>query len=95
MVCFAVAALLVAVVAIAYMLRLPPPDTGFWQHFLEVSAAICVAIGVIGFLLGPVRMAQHLGFLWGVKTPHPKQRAVVIAVVLALYVVVLFGWPTW
>jgi hypothetical protein len=91
---FVVVLISVAVVAIATLLR-GPVELGFWEHFLTISAALCVGAAVLGFVVGPVRMAHYFGVLWSASEPNLKQTAVIVAIVLGICAVALFGWPTW
>ena len=87
-----VAALTVVVVTIGAFLR-GPMDLESWEPFFWIAGFLCVTAGVLGFVVGPERMAHHFGFLWGTEQPTTTQVAVAVTVVLAICGVALFGWP--
>ena len=89
-----VAALTIAIVAVGAFLR-GPMQLESWEHFWRLSGLACAAAGVLGFVVGPERMARHFGFLWGTEQPTTAQTAVTVTVILAICGFALFGWPTW
>jgi hypothetical protein len=91
----AASALLAALLAVANALRNPPPPSDFWLWYLQGSSAVCIGLGLVGFALGPVMLNRHLGFLWGVRKPTRIEIAVMVVILAAIYVVVLFGGPSW
>ena len=92
---FVVAALMSTLVAVANALRLPPPPPDFWSLFLYASMAVSVAAGVVGFVVGSSRLNRRLGFLWGARKPVRAEIAAVVTLLVIIYAVVLFGWPSW
>jgi hypothetical protein len=89
-----VAGLTIAIVAVGAYLRGPMnPESG--EHFWRLSGFACVAAGVLGFAVGPERMARHFGFLWGTEQPTTIQMVVTLIVVLAICSFALFRWPAW
>ena len=87
-----VAGLTVAVVAVGAFLR-GPMDVESWENFFYLAGAGCVVAGLLGFVVGPEKMADHFGFLWGTAEPTKIQVAVSVAVILIICTIALFGWP--
>lgn len=92
-----VAGLTIAVVGIGTFLRSggSGPELESWGTFFRISGILCAAAGLLGFAVGPERMARHFGFLWGTEKPTTVQVAVLVTVVLGICGYALFGWPRW
>lgn len=79
-----------AVVGIAILIRGGPWEVEFWSRAFHGSALVSAGAAILGFTVGPERMANAFGIVWGTAEPNAWRAALLLAAALA--VVAMFFW---
>jgi hypothetical protein len=80
----AVLALVTAsILSLVLLLRAEAWATYFWSHAFPLVVILVCAAAIAGFSLGPERMANVFGIVWGTGEANAWQTFIVVAIVLA------------